>query len=155
MRRVKTAAIIAAELLGAFILVLVSASGDRYELFVRRSARVFQDGHELPDAHIFKGPQGRLLLTLDSRRSAPLIYAPDYREVLECNAQTFLDAGIFGLQKRSRDGRYPCAGSGKQELEQNVAYSNGTLGFNRWSDARRYTTCRMVIHGSNLIRDNH
>jgi hypothetical protein len=147
MRRAKTAAIVAAELLGAFFLVLVSASGDKYELFVRRSARVFQDGHELPGAHLFKGPQGRLLLTLASRRSAPLIYLPDYREVLECNTQTFLDAGIFGLQKRSRDGRYPCAGRGKQELEQDVKYSDGALGFNRWSNARPYAICRMEIHG--------
>src|SRR5215467_10102909 len=132
MRRAKTAAIVAAELLGALILVHISASGDRYELFVRRSARVFQDGHELGGAHVFKGPQDRLLLTLASRRSAPLIYLPDYREVLACNSRTFLDAGFIGLQKRSRDGPYPCAGSDKQELKQDVTYSTGTLGFNTW-----------------------
>src|SRR5262249_2702034 len=156
MRRAKTAVIITAELLGAFFLVLAGASGDRYELFVRRSARVFQDGHELRGAHVFKGPQDRLLLTLASRRSAPLIYTPDYREILECNSKTFLDAGIIGLQKRSRDGHYPCAGSDKQELKQDVTYSDSALGFNAWNwDAPGYPICRMEIHGSNLVRDKH
>ena len=96
-RSVKPKVVIAGLLaaLAAYFLVAVWRSGDACELYIRRSARVFQDGHELADARVFKGQHGHLLLTLRTHRSAPLIYFPEVQEVGECNSKTFLDLVVF------------------------------------------------------------
>jgi hypothetical protein len=111
MSRVVKAVLVTGGLLaavGVFLLVAAWRSGDAYELYIRRSARVSQDGHELAGARVFKSSNGHLLLTLPSRRSAPLIYFPEVpQDVGDCNSHTFLDAVVFGLQKHSRDGHYP------------------------------------------------
>ena len=84
--------------------------GDSYELCLRHSADVFQDGRQLDGARVFRGSNGHVVLTLPSRPSAPYIYWPEVGDVGDCNPHMFLNLVAFGFQKHTRDGQYPCAG---------------------------------------------
>jgi hypothetical protein len=131
------------------VAVTVLRSEDTYELYIRRSAHVSKDGQELAHARVFKGSKGHLLLMADSMYPRPLIYWPEVNDVGDCNASTFLDAVVFGLQKHSRDGHYPCAGGGKQELHLNIALSDDTLAFNTW-DWNSERISRIEIRGRSV-----
>jgi hypothetical protein len=135
----------------AAFAVAMWGSEDTYELYIRSSARVWKDGQELADARVFKGSKDHLLLMVDSDDRSPLIYLPESEDVGACNPSTFVNAVVFGLQKHSRDGHYPCAGSGKQELIQNIAHSEVAVAFNAW-DWNSKKTCRIEIRGPKLAR---
>ncbi len=133
MLAVKTAVTIVvvgcAVALGIAILWLLE---NDFEFYVRCSSRVSDGNNAVADARTFKARRGHLLITMPESRSAPYIFPPEYHEVLLCNSHTFVSLGVFGLQKRGGDGRYPCAGSVKQEVEQQVEQRSSSLAFNSW-----------------------
>jgi len=129
----------------AIFMTATWRNGDVYELYVRRSAQVLRDGKELPGAEVFKGSKGHILVTFPSHRSAPYIYLPESKDVGECNPNTFVSLGAFGLQKHTRDGRYPCGGSTKQEIQQDLTNSDTALAFNIWELEKRSVLQRIEI----------
>ena len=125
-------------LVGCTIMALAWQRGETCELYLRHSARVFEDGRIVSGAHVFNGSKGHVLLTeaqiteAQKPRSAAEIFFPDYSQVLDCEQHTFLDLGAIGLQVHERNGEYPCAGSGKQEIRQEISSTPASLSFNHW-----------------------
>jgi hypothetical protein len=126
-------------------LVAVWRNGDAYELYTPRKAHVVQDGRAIAGARVFTGTKGHVLVTLPSRSSALYIYLPESQEVGDCNSHTFFNFFVFGLQKHTQDGHYPCAGRGKQEVLQNLTHSDASLAFNYWDLEKPSVVQRLEI----------
>jgi hypothetical protein len=135
MRRAIVAAL-AAVSLAAVALCIVWLRQNSVEVYVRFSGRVTDAHSAVGGARTFRAKHGHLLTTMPESRSAPYIYLPEVGQVLLCNSNTFLSLGVAGLQKRDRDGRYPCAGSGKQELQQQIERTETSLAFNSWRNGK-------------------
>ena len=133
LRKVVTAAGLMLSMMVFALCLILWTRGLRFEVFVRRSALVIENGQELKGVHVFRGAKARVLITFPDRRSAPMIYFPDYQEVGDCNGETFLDLGAFGLQKHPLNEPYPCAGRGKQEIQQDIRGTATSLSFNYWN----------------------
>jgi hypothetical protein len=131
--------------IGAALVIAAWRSGDRCEVYLRQRAHVFEDGQEIAGARVFKAASGKVLLTFPDYPSVPFIFFPEDLEVGECNSQTFLNLGIIGLQEYDRGGFYPCAGSGKQEIKQDIVSSATSLGFNYWKNTLSPTVGRVEI----------
>lgn len=110
---------------------------NRLEVYLRFSGRVTDGVDRVEGAHTFRGREGHLLVTMPENSSAPFIYLPEYHQVLLCNSKTFVSTWRIGLQKRDRDGRYPCAGSGKQEIAQDIERTDHSIAFNSWRNSTK------------------
>jgi hypothetical protein len=121
--------------------------GSTVEPCMRTRAAVFEDGKELKDAHVFRGTKREVLLIIPSRSpSAAEIYWPEDNEVGTCNTETLLDLGVVGFQKhdRGRNGTYPCAGAGKQEITQNVQAKDSSLAYNHYDGSANPSVVRRI-----------
>lgn len=119
-------------LLGVVLVADAWHNRDWFEIFIPHPASVFEDGKQVTDVHVFRSAKGIVLIRFSTDHSTPFLYIPGDQEVLQCNTGTFLDLGAFGIQKRDMDGYYPCAGAGKQEIEQNVKTTENSLAFSHW-----------------------